>query len=208
MFFIRGLYYRLIDRLSEMPLIRNFTGFGLVRPRRDGQAPRDRRSLPYFRGLICDIGYERAEIPYMQPARKRGITKNNFYTLYDMAMLGITNHSKVPLRLATMAGFALSIVRCWCARLPGPQADVLGHLRPGPRAAGDRHVLLRRRAALLHRHPRRVHRRDPHAGLPPAAGDREGAHQLRLACDSVRTVRLETRAAWSTSRSRCSQEAW
>ena len=74
---------------------------------------------PYFRGLICDLGYERAEIPYSQPARRRGITKNNFYTLYDLAMLGITNHSKVPLRLATMAGFTR----------PHPQREVIARRR-------------------------------------------------------------------------------
>lgn len=110
MFFIRRLFYRLIDRLSEVSLVRNFTGFGLydrvvMDTLRDIDDP-----YPYFRGLICDIGYERAEIRYTQPSRQRGITKNNFYTLYDMAMLGITNHSKVPLRLATMAGFALSVL--------------------------------------------------------------------------------------------------
>jgi polyisoprenyl-phosphate glycosyltransferase len=110
MFVLRGLYYRLIDRLSEVPQIRNFTGFGLY----DRVVMRTLREIddpyPYFRGLICDIGYARVEIPYSQPARQRGITKNNFYSLYDMGMLGITNHSKVPLRLAAMAGFALSIV--------------------------------------------------------------------------------------------------
>jgi glycosyltransferase involved in cell wall biosynthesis len=110
LFFVRGLFYRLIDRLSEVPLVRNFTGFGLydrvvVDKLREIDDP-----YPYFRGLICDPGYARAELPYSQPARKRGITKNNFYSLYDLAMLGITNHSKVPLRLAAMAGFALSIV--------------------------------------------------------------------------------------------------
>jgi len=110
MFFVRNLFYRLIDRLSEVPLIRNFTGFGLY----DRVVMDKLREIddpyPYFRGLICDLGYARVEIPYSQPARRRGITKNNFYSLYDMAMLGITNHSKVPLRLAAMAGFALSIV--------------------------------------------------------------------------------------------------
>ena len=110
MFFVRGLFYRFIDRLSEVPLVRNFTGFGLY----DREVMDTLREIddpyPYFRGLICDLGYERAEIPYSQPARRRGITKNNFYSLYDMAMLGITNHSKVPLRLAAMAGFALSII--------------------------------------------------------------------------------------------------
>jgi polyisoprenyl-phosphate glycosyltransferase len=110
MFFMRGMFYRLIDRLSEVPLVRNFTGFGLY----DRVVMDKLREIddpyPYFRGLICDLGYERAEVPYSQPTRFRGITKNNFYTLYDMAMLGITNHSKVPLRLAAMAGFASSLV--------------------------------------------------------------------------------------------------
>ena len=109
MFLVRRMYYRLIDRLSEVPQIRNFTGFGLY----DRTVIETLRQIddpyPYFRGLICDLGYGRAEIPYSQPARHRGITKNNFYSLYDMAMLGITNHSKVPLRLAAMAGFILSI---------------------------------------------------------------------------------------------------
>jgi polyisoprenyl-phosphate glycosyltransferase len=110
LFFARGLFYRLIDRLSEVPLVRNFTGFGLydrvvIDTLREIDDP-----YPYFRGLICELGYARAEIPYVQPARKRGITKNNFYSLYDLAMLGITNHSKVPLRLAAMAGFLLSFL--------------------------------------------------------------------------------------------------
>jgi glycosyltransferase involved in cell wall biosynthesis len=110
MFFVRNMFYRLIDSLSEVPLVRHFTGFGLY----DRVVMDKLREIddpyPYFRGLICDLGYERAEIPYSQPARRHGVTKNNFYSLYDMAMLGITNHSKVPLRLAAMAGFALSIV--------------------------------------------------------------------------------------------------
>jgi hypothetical protein len=63
---------------------------------------------PYFRGLVSEIGFPSAKIMYVQPVRKRGLTSNNFYSLYDMAMLGITNHSKVPLRIATMVGFALS----------------------------------------------------------------------------------------------------
>ena len=62
---------------------------------------------PFFRGLLAEIGYEVARIPYKQPLRKRGVSSQNFYTLYDIAFLGIVNHSKVPLRLATMAGFAI-----------------------------------------------------------------------------------------------------
>ncbi|MDE8346080.1 MAG: hypothetical protein POH28_07910, partial [Acidocella sp.] len=56
------------------------------------------------------LGYRRAEIPFTQPRRERGISKSNFYSLYDMAMLGITSHSRVPLRLATMSGFLLAAI--------------------------------------------------------------------------------------------------
>jgi len=110
LFVIRRLYYKLISVLSGVELIQNFTGFGLY----DRSVLDVLRTIedpyPYFRGLIAELGFPRATIPYRQPARKRGLTKNNFYTLYDMAMLGITSHSKVPLRLATMLGFALSLL--------------------------------------------------------------------------------------------------
>lgn len=109
-FFVRKCYYRLVHRLAEFEIIQNATGFGLY----DKAILDYCRSLadpyPYFRGLISEIGLPIARIPFVQPSRKRGITKSNFYTLYDIAMLGITNHSKVPLRLATMAGFALSFL--------------------------------------------------------------------------------------------------
>jgi len=109
-FFLRKRYYQLVHRLAEFDIIQNFTGFGLY----DRAVIDYCRGLddpyPYFRGLISEIGLPTAEIPFHQPTRKRGLTKNNFYSLYDMAMLGITNHSKVPLRLATMMGFALSFV--------------------------------------------------------------------------------------------------
>jgi polyisoprenyl-phosphate glycosyltransferase len=110
MYAARKLYYDVIGKLADVKLLKNFTGFGLY----DKEVIETLRGIgdpyPYFRGLICDIGFETAEIEYVQPVRKRGITKNNFYTLYDMAMLGLTNHSKVPLRLATMLGFAMAFV--------------------------------------------------------------------------------------------------
>jgi len=109
-FAIRKAYYNLIGRLSEVELIKNFTGFGLY----DQKVIETLRCIddpyPYFRGLICDLGFERTAIEYVQPSRKRGFTKNNFYVLYDMGMLGITNHSKVPLRLATMTGFIMALM--------------------------------------------------------------------------------------------------
>lgn len=110
MFALRRLYYRLIGRISEVRLIPNFTGFGLYDRTVVDYLRRIDDPYPYFRGIIADIGYEYAVIPYVQPRRERGITKNNFYTLYDMAMLGITSYSKVPLRLATMVGFTLSLL--------------------------------------------------------------------------------------------------
>ncbi len=109
MFAIRRAYYGFLARIGEHALVRNFTGFGLY-DRQVVEALRElREPYPYFRGLISEVGFDPVQIEYVQPVRRRGITKNNFYSLYDMAMLGITSHSKVPLRLATMGGFLLSL---------------------------------------------------------------------------------------------------
>lgn len=111
MFLVRRLYYWLIGKLSsEVELIPNFTGYGLY-DREVVERFRETEELtPYFRGLLCEFGYDRAEIEYVQPARAHGSTKNSLYALYDQAMLGITNHSKIPLRIATMTGFAISLL--------------------------------------------------------------------------------------------------
>ncbi len=104
-YLLRTLYYRVLRRLSEVELIEHYTGFGLY----DRQVIQTLRQFndpyPYFRGQIAEIGFRIAKIEFTQPRRKRGITKNNFYTLYDMAMLGMTGYTKIPLRLATMFGF-------------------------------------------------------------------------------------------------------
>lgn len=110
MFYIRKSYYRLVRKISDVELIDNFTGFGLYDKKIIEILREVKDPYPYFRGLICEIGFEKAFVEFTQPRRERGITKNNFYTLYDMAMLGITNNSKVPLRLATMIGFLLGAV--------------------------------------------------------------------------------------------------
>jgi glycosyltransferase involved in cell wall biosynthesis len=109
-FAIRKLYYELVSRLAETELTKNFTGFGLYDRRFVDILAEIDDPYPYFRGLVSEIGFPMVKIPYHQPVRKRGITSNNFYRLYDMAMLGITNHSKVPLRLATMIGFLVSFL--------------------------------------------------------------------------------------------------
>ena len=107
-FALRGLYYRIVRLIADVPLLEHVTGFGLY----------DRRVIeimrgfadpyPYARGMIAEIGLPYVTIPYDQLLRKRGLTKNNFYTLFDIALLGMTSHSKVPLRVATIAGFLLS----------------------------------------------------------------------------------------------------
>jgi glycosyltransferase involved in cell wall biosynthesis len=105
MYRLRGMYYRLITRLASVDVLEHFTGFGLY-DQKVIQALRTlREPYPYFRGLISDLGFPVARIEFTQPTRKRGATKNNFYTLFDMALLGVTNHTKVPLRLATILGF-------------------------------------------------------------------------------------------------------
>jgi len=107
-FALRGLYYKISKAMSEVPLLEHVTGFGLY----DRRVLEIMRSFedpyPYGRGMVVEIGLPYVTIPYDQPLRKRGITKNNFYTLFDLALLGITSHSKVPLRVATIAGFVLS----------------------------------------------------------------------------------------------------
>ncbi len=109
-FALRSLYYKLLRSLTDVELIEHFTGFGLY----DKAVIDILRELndpyPYFRGLISEIGFPFAKIEFVQPLRKRGITKNNFYTLYDLAMLGMTSYTKVPLRLATMFGFAAAAI--------------------------------------------------------------------------------------------------
>lgn len=107
-FNIRKLYYALLKRMAEVELIENFIGFGLYDKKVVEILRRIDDPYPYFRGLICDMGFEKAQIEFIQPIRKKGVTKNNLYTLYDIAMLGIVSYSKIPLRLATFFGFLLS----------------------------------------------------------------------------------------------------
>jgi glycosyltransferase involved in cell wall biosynthesis len=114
MYRIRTAYYNLVGRLTDVQVLSHFTGFGLY-DRRVVELLKQKfpDPYPYFRGMIAELGLPHAEVVYSQGRRMRGISKNNFYTLYDLAMLGITNLSRVPLRLVTLAGFvsaALSFV--------------------------------------------------------------------------------------------------
>ena len=111
MYGIRSAYYKLVGRLTNVKVLQHFTGFGLYdRKVVDILRTDFRDPYPYFRGMIAEIGLPHKELYYNQKRRERGITKNNFYTLYDMAMLGITNLSKVPLRLVTFGGFVFAML--------------------------------------------------------------------------------------------------
>jgi glycosyltransferase involved in cell wall biosynthesis len=110
LFMLRRLYYRLLGKLSDVRVVENFTGFALY----DQQLVQIMRQIndpyPYMRGLIADIGFDAATVEFLQPRRKRGITKNNLYTLYDMAMLGFVYNTRKPLRLATIVGFLTAVI--------------------------------------------------------------------------------------------------
>lgn len=110
MYALRTRYYKLVRRLSTIRTIEHFTGFGLYDRKVVDIVRGFGDAYPYFRGMIAEIGLPHCEIRFSQPERKRGITKNNFYTLYDMAMLGVTNLSKVPLRLVTGLGFITALL--------------------------------------------------------------------------------------------------
>lgn len=108
MYFLRSCYYKLIKKVASTEQIEHFTGFGLydkkfIKLMRDLDDP-----MPYFRGIISEVGYERKEINYEQAKRLRGKSKNNFFSLYDIGMLGITSYSKVAIRFATLLGFLIA----------------------------------------------------------------------------------------------------
>lgn len=102
---IRRLYYKILDEIAEIDIIRDTTGFGLY----DKQVLDHIRTIydpyPFLRGLICELGYPIKTLEFIQPNRNRGISKNNFYTLYDIAILGLISHSNVPLRISSFIGY-------------------------------------------------------------------------------------------------------
>ncbi|MDE6493958.1 MAG: glycosyltransferase family 2 protein [Bacteroidales bacterium] len=110
MFGIRKLFYNLIAKMSEVEQVKNFTGFGLYDRKFVDVLRTIDDPYPYFRGLVSELGFDVATVDFVQPRREHGRTKNNFYTLYDMAMLGFVNYSKVPLRLACFLGFGVAVL--------------------------------------------------------------------------------------------------
>lgn len=110
MYLLRSIYYKMIKKFSDVEQIEHFTGSGLydksfVDVLRELKDPK-----PFMRGIVAELGFKRKEIPYEQPKRRAGKTHNNFYTLYDAAMLSITSYTKIGLRLATFAGCGCGFV--------------------------------------------------------------------------------------------------
>lgn len=110
MYFLRGCYYKLIRKMSSVEMIEQFTGFGLydksfVKILSDLNDP-----TPFIRGIVAELGPERKEIEYMQPKRRAGKTHNNWYSLFDAAMLSFTSYTKAGMRLAEFLGFIVSAI--------------------------------------------------------------------------------------------------
>lgn len=110
MYFLRSCYYKLIRKMSSVDQIEHFTGFGLydksfVKVLRDLKDP-----IPFIRGIVGELGFKRTEVEYEQAKRRAGKTHNNFYTLYDAAMLSFTSYTKIGLRLATFIGVGCGLI--------------------------------------------------------------------------------------------------
>ena len=110
MYFLRSMYYKALEKMSDVKLVPHFTGFGLYDKKVLEIYRRLNDPYPYFRGIISDIGFKSATVNFTQPARKHGKSKSNFLYLYDEAMLGITSYTKIPLRLATFIGFGTAVI--------------------------------------------------------------------------------------------------
>lgn len=106
---LRKLYYLLLDKITDVEIIRNSTGFGLYDKIVIDKIRAINDPYPFLRGLISELGYPVKRLEFEQPRREFGVTKNNIYTLYDIALLGIVSHSNIPLRISSLIGYAISI---------------------------------------------------------------------------------------------------
>ncbi|MFR8034993.1 MAG: glycosyltransferase family 2 protein [Lachnospiraceae bacterium] len=104
MYFLRGCYYKTIKKLSDVEQIEQFTGFGLYDKKFIGVLKELDDPTPFLRGVVAELGFRRKEIPYTQPQRRAGKTSNNWYRLFDAAMLSITSYTKAGIRIATILG--------------------------------------------------------------------------------------------------------
>lgn len=110
LYFLRSCYYKLIHHFSEVEQIEHFTGFGLYDHTFIDVLRNLHDPTPFLRGIVAELGYRIKIIPYTQQKRRAGKTHNNFYTLYDAAMLSLTSYTKMGLRMATFLGFGVAVI--------------------------------------------------------------------------------------------------
>ena len=110
MYWLRSCYYKTIKKMSDVEQIEHFTGFGLYDKSFIDVLSKLDDPSPFLRGIVAELGPERKEIPYEQAQRRAGKTSNNWYRLYDAAMLSFTSYTKIGLRLATIIGFVFSAI--------------------------------------------------------------------------------------------------
>jgi len=115
-FSIRKFFYNFLNKISETELTINKTGSGIFDKSIIEKLKKINDPYPYFRGLIGELGEKIITIKFNQPKRNFGETKNNLYTLYDIGMLGLVKHSKMPLRIMILLGF-LSSMTSFCITL-------------------------------------------------------------------------------------------
>jgi glycosyltransferase involved in cell wall biosynthesis len=107
---VRRSYYKFVTKISNEPLVRNATGAGLFDEAVIKELKKLKEPYPYFRGLVTELGFRVKTIEFHQTKRQSGKTKNNFFTLYDIALLGITTSGGAPIRLISLAGFAVAVL--------------------------------------------------------------------------------------------------
>lgn len=108
--FLSRQYYKVLDKISDVKVIKNASGFGLYDKKVIDQLIKINDPYPFLRGLICDLGYQIKTIEFVEKSRKSGISKNNLYSLFDIAMLGIISHSFLPIRLASIFGGIMMVI--------------------------------------------------------------------------------------------------
>lgn len=107
---VRSIYYRALASMADARVVQHATGFGLYDRRVIDDLRRIDDPYPFFRGLLAEIGYSPILVPYKQPLRRAGESSQSFWTMYDIALLGIVHHSKLPLRMAVIAGALCAIL--------------------------------------------------------------------------------------------------
>ena len=137
MYWARSCYYKMIKKMSSVEQIEHFTGFALYDKAFIDVLKNLNDPTPFIRGIVAELGFKRKDIEFEQPKRKAGKTHNNFYSLYDAAMLSFTSYTKMGLRIATFAGFGIGILSfligiiylimklIWWNRFPGGTAPAI-----------------------------------------------------------------------------------